>query len=348
MKNLFLVFTALLVISGIVSVNLWRDLRTERLANAELQSQLADAGNVPPAPPVPEPPAQTVATPPPAAVPDPPVAAAKRAQLPVESEVLMRATAAAVSASASATAMVATGGISDMELMKDPEYRKAQLTQARLRLAQSNPGLAEALGLSRKEADHLFQVMAESQLNLTAEFTEMVVKAGGTTPSMAAMMRSAAGREDPAHAVLGEARYAQYQEYQRNAKPVLARVATMGNTLNYAGQPLNDSQARALAAAISTEQQRQRQQAAAAPSPIPVVQRNMADSLAESQKTRDENDRRILEAATPHLNAGQIDALQKQIEQQAAQSRRTIETARGLDARRQAPPQPASSPTRAP
>jgi hypothetical protein len=346
MKNLLSVFTALLVISGIVSVNLWRDLRKERETNAELTSQLAGSSSIPRAPAAPATSAQLVATPPPPAVPDAPVAAAKPAPAQMESEVFARATSAAISAGATA----ATGGISDSELLKNPEYRKAQVTQARLRLAQNNPGLAEALGLSLREADHLFEVMAESQLALTVELTEMTTKAGGAAPSIAAMMQSTAGREDPARAVLGEARYAQYQDYQRNAKPVLTKVASMGSALNSAGQPLNDSQARAVAAAILTAQQRQRQQAAAAPqpNPNPGVPGNVADSLAEYRKTREDTDRRLLEAASPHLNAGQIDVLQKQLEQQTAQSRRTIESARDMDARRQALPQPGSPPARTP
>jgi hypothetical protein len=344
MKNLLLVFTALLVFSGIVSVTLWRDLRTDRQANAELKLQLAKAGSTPRTSAAPATPAQSVATPAPAAVQEAPVAAAKPATPPIESEVFMRATTAAITAGATAV----TGGLSELDLLKDPEYRKAQLIQARMRFAQSNPGLAEALGISRREADHLFDAMAEAQLKLTDEFAEMMAKAGGSTPAIAELMRTAAGRQDPARAVLGEAKYEQYQEYLRNVRPVLNRVATMGNTLNAAGQPLNDSQARTVAGSIRAEQQRQQQEAQAAPRPTAGVPRNAADSLAEYQRSREDNDRRLLQAATPHLNAAQIDALQKQIEQQAAQSRRTIETARDLDARRQALPQPGSPPARAP
>jgi hypothetical protein len=343
MKNLLLVFTALLAISGIVSAILWGDLRTERQTNAELRSQLAMSGIVSRAPATsatPAAPAQPVATTPPAAVPEAPIAAAKPAPPALESEVFMRATTAAITAGARPL----TGGIVDeRDLMNDPEYRKAQLTQARLRLAQSNPGLAEALGISRREADHLFEVMAETQLKLTDEFTEMVTKAAGATPSIAAMMEKASGRQDPARTVLGEARYAQYQEYQRNAKPALTKVASMGYNLKYASQPLNDSQSRAVAAAVLAEQQRQRQEAEAAPrpNPNPGVPRNAADTLAEYRKTEDESSRRILAAVSPHLNSAQIDVLQKEIEQQAAFARRT-------DARLQALPQPASPPTRAP
>jgi hypothetical protein len=283
MKNLLLVFTALLVVSGIVSVNLWRELRTEQQNNEELRSRLVKSGSVARAPATsatPAAPAQPVATPPPAAVPVAPIAVAKPTPPPLESEVFMTAMTAAMLGGVTS----ATGGTGDRDLLKDPEYRKAQLTQARLRLALSNPGLVETLGLSRTEADNLFDVMAETQLKLTVEFTEMAAKAAGTPPSIAAMRETVSGREDPARAVLGEARYAQYQEYQRNAKPVLSRVSSLGYSLNSASQPLNDSQARALAAAILTERQRQEAVAATRPKPNPAVPRNAADTMAEYRK----------------------------------------------------------------
>ncbi len=330
MKNLLLVVTALLAISGIVSAILWGDLRTERQTNAELSSQLARQGSVSRASATPAVLAQPVATPQPAAIPEAPVAVAKPTPPPLDSEVLMSAMTAAILGGS----ISATGGIGDRDLLKDPEYRKAQLTQARLRLALGNPGLVETLGLSRTEADHLFDVMAETQLKLTDQFTEMVVKAAGATPSIAAMREVASGREDPVRAVLGEARYARYQEYQRNAKPVLTRVSSLGYTLNSASQPLNDSQARALAAAILTERQRQEAVAASRPNPGPGVPRNAADTMAEYRKTEEESRRRVIAAVSPHLNFAQIDVLQKENEQQIA-------SARQADARLQSPPQPA-------
>lgn len=330
MKNLLLVFTALLLISGIVSISLWRDLRTERQTNAALETQLAQARNIALTTLAPVTPALSVSTPPPAAAPVAPVAAATPVPPPVDNDVFMRATTAVIAAGATNL----TGGISERDLMKDPEYRKAQLTEARLRLAQSNPGLAETLGLSRTEADQLFEAMAETQLKLTEEFAEMVAKSGGTTPSIAAMRERASGLEDPARAVLGEARYAQYQEYQRNAKPVLSRVSSLGYTLNSAGQPLHDSQARALAAAILTERQRQEAVAASRPNSNPGVPGNAADAMAEYRKAEEESRLRVIAAVSPHLDSAQIDALQKEHEQQIA-------TARQLDARLQSLQQPA-------
>jgi hypothetical protein len=331
MKKMLLVFTSLLVVSGIVSAILWRDLQTERHTNAELRLQLAKSGSVSSASATPATTAelaQQVATPQPAAISEAPVAEAKPTPALVESEVFMSAMSAAILGRATAVA-----GISERDLLKDPEYREAQLTQARLRLAVSNPGLVETLGLSRTEADHLFDVMAETQLKLTVEFTGMGANAAGTPPSAAAMREMVSGREDPARAVLGEARYAQYQEYVRNAKPVLSRVSSLGYVLNSASQPLNDSQARALAAAVLAERQRQEAAAASRPNPNPASW-NAADAMAEHRQAEEESRRRVIAAVSPQLDSAQIDVLQKEHEQQIAFARQS-------DARLQATPLPA-------
>jgi hypothetical protein len=342
MKNPLLAIGALLVISGIVSVNLWRDLRTERLANTELRTKLTEALHTPRSQAASP---QPVAAPTPsAAVPGAPAATTGPAPLAVDNEMAMKATAAAISAGAVAAAK----GSGEGELMKDPEYRKAQLTQTRLRLAQSNPGLAETLGLSEKEADHLFEVMAERQMDLTAELTDMLAREGSTASAFAELTRTSAGREDPARAVLGEAKYSQYQEYQRNVRPALTQVASIGSSLNAAGQPLNDSQNRALTAAMMIEQQRQRQEAAVPrPNPNPGAPRGLADSLEQTANRQQESNRRTLEASAATLNAAQLDVLKRQFEQQDALRRRSIDSAKELDARRQSLPGPQPPPASA-
>lgn len=345
MKVLLLAIGALLVISGIVSVNLWLDLRTERLEKKHLTTQLTESSMAQRAPSTSVQPVATAAT---AGVADTPVATGGPAPLPTDNEAAMQATAASVSAGAAAAAKGMTG---DAQLMKDPEFRKAQLTMTRLRIAQSNPGLAETLGLSEKEANHLFEVMAETQLNRSAEFSEAIAKAGGigNASALTEAMRNTAGREDPARAALGEAKYAQYQEYQRNVRPALQQVASIGSSLDAAGQPLNDWQSRTLTAAMVTEQQRLRQEAAIPrPIPNPGVPRGMADTLTESANRQQESNRRILEASAATLNAAQLEVLKQQFDQQDATRRRSIETAQDMDARRATLPQPATPPARAP
>lgn len=331
MKNALLVCCALLAGFGFVLVKLSIDLRAERQASSALRAQLA--GATPPAaasvaPPQVQPAVASAAAGACAATP------AKPAPTPSESDVAMRATSTAMTASLAASLT----GSSEQDLLKDPEYRKAQLTITRLRLAQNNPGLADTLGISDKEASKYFEVMAEQQLKLTQDMA--AVSNGGIVDAKAMdeVLRKSRDGVDPLRAAMGEAKYAQYQEYQRDVRPALTQVASIGSALTTAGQPLSESQSRGLATAMMAEQQRQRQEAAL-PRANPGAPMNLANMLEESNKRQEESNRRILEASASYLSAAQQEVLRSRYEQQAAQRRKSAETAKQLDAGRVALPQ---------
>jgi hypothetical protein len=326
MKNLLLACAALLAVTAMVAANLWRNLHAERLANAELSTELAAARA---APPVPAPVAPSVAVAPPVAA-GAPVAAPVPAPAPLDNVLSSQA----VSAAFIANTVSAIGGVGEHELLKDPEYRQAQLTVARIKLAQSNPGLAEALGLSAAEARHLFEVMAEQQLQRTAELSAATAASGGAVPNVADLLRRASG-DDPVRAELGEARYAQYQDYQRNVRPALQQAASIGSTLSAAGQSMTAAQSSALTRVMLAEQQRQLEEAAMPrANPNPGAPVGVAYSLEQSYARQEESNRRVLEASASNLTPAQLDVLRQQFEKQAASRRRTIEAARELDARR--------------
>jgi hypothetical protein len=253
---------------------------------------------------------------------------------------------ASTTAALSASTVAAITGSSEQDLMKDPEYRKAQLTITRMKLSQSNPGLAQALGISEKEANHYFEVMAEQQLKMTAEMSSAVAAGGSPALSIDDSMRRARSLTDVLREAMGDARFAQYQEYQVNVRPALTQVSSIGSALTAAGQPLNESQSRALASTMLAEQQRQRQEAMTprAAAPTPGVARGIADMLEESNQRQDESNRRILEASAGYLNGAQMEALKTRYEQQAAQRRRTVESAKDMDARRPIALQPSVPP----
>jgi hypothetical protein len=132
-------------------------------------------------------------------------------------------------------------------------------------------------------------------------------------------------------------------------RPALQQVASIGSSLDAAGEPLDDWQSRTLTAAMTTEQQRLRQEATIPrPIPNPGVPRGMADTLTESANRQQESNRRILEASAATLDAAQLEVLKQQFEQQDATRRRSIETAKDMDARRVTLPQSATPPARAP
>jgi hypothetical protein len=330
MKNPLMAFAGLLVVFGIVSGTLWHELRKERQTSAALRTRMPDL-KLASCPPIPQAaplaavaPAEAAATAEVAGK-KPPVCSADSALTDAEN---IQVRAAALSAG---IASIAPAGSSERDLVKDPAFRQARLTMQRIRVAHSYPGLAEELRLSEQQANRLFELIAANGLSLSDSLTLNA----GTLPAaeqMAAVQRQATQlREggDGIRAQLGEAGFAQYQEYMKT-RPARNQAVTMGSTLAAAGQPLNDSQLRALTTVMIAEQQRETQAAVMLsqnrdPSaPVPRA----SQSLEAFQNRQEESARRTLEAAAAHLSAAQLKLLQDQLDQQAASRRRVVDFAR--------------------
>lgn len=313
MRNLIWVFAALVVVSGVISTNLWRDLRTERQLAASLQAQLDAAAQLPMAMP-PTPVAQ--ATPP---------APASQAATAIPTNQPAPAVAK------SPPAMDSRSMMDDLqkqqrELMKDPEYRKARIAQMRTSLAGNNTGMAEELGLTQAEVDKMLDVLAEHDLNNNADL--MFVTDTSDPAVMQEMMRkqqeSQRQRDEKVAALLGPAKAAQWQQYQRDA-PTRARVSTINRMLVQSNQPLTAAQQKTLAATLATEMRSVNDEMVALTRGI-----NMADLAARARveetarKLQDESSQRILVAAAPILTAGQLSVVRAQFEQQSAMSRASM------------------------
>lgn len=339
MSKMPLVVTGVVVVAAIVSGSLWRDLRGERLLNGQLRQQLAEARAAADVVPLQAPPAiQTVAGTP--DTPEPAPAAAARPAVatgmtPMELDAMNVSIRASTSGILDAALISVAGGVSEQDLLRNPEYRKAEVLQLRMRLDQSNPGLAEAVGLSEQDASQLFEAMAEDQLKRTAEMAALRAAEGPTAGITAALQRNPA--ENPVLVVLGEEKFAKYQDYTRNVRPALIQVAGIGSMLTAVGQPLSDPQARSLASAMLAEQQRQRQGGIAAPT-VRTGAGGLVGMLEESATREEESNRRLLEAVAPFLSAAQLAAIRKQHDQEAATRRRTLETTRQREAATRLPP----------
>lgn len=311
----------LALVGAIVSVNLWRELRAERALTAELRQQRGESG-----------PAM-------ARVPDATATAASMAPASASPAASASDEAATPTQGNAAPPPIVSGAtvasfISDQqEMMKDPEYRKARLAQTRLTLPQSYPGLVEALGLSPEEADKLYDLLAEQQLEMST--TSMLVTAVGGTPPDPAAIQDAARRsaelqrrhDEALMATLG-GRYPQWQDYQQT-RGARQQVVQVGRTMEAAGFPLTAEQSRPLTDVYITEQRRQREETmqmmASARTAGPLDQARM---LEERLKLQADSNQRILDAARPHLNAQQLNALQTSMEQQLVMNRASSRMAR--------------------
>jgi hypothetical protein len=332
MKTFASVCACIALITGIVSVNLWRELRTERQANEELRTQFNVARLPGTAPAIPAPVTANVA---------PATLATVTAEAPV-----CKSDSPSQPTQTGAANPVQNVRNRQNELMANPEYRKLRLAQQRLNVERNNRGLAEELGLSDNEANRLFDLLSENQLALMNEPQLLSVNGTQDRPGSEEMMRrrQALQREqdEALRAMLG-GKYAQYQDYQQS-RPARNQAMAIGTQLAQAGLPLTDAQIRSLTTVMRTEQQRQGQDpwtTAPAPAAVtPVDLDTRIKMMEESLKRTEDNNRRTIEAVAPHMSARQLATYRKQLEQQAAMNRISIKM-QIEQQRLQAQPQPA-------
>ena len=313
MKKLLLGCAGLALFASVMSVMLWRDLRAERELNAGLQARLTEAearGARPMALPLPT-----------GRLPTAPAATARPEPAATEAR-----------AAPSPQTFVPSGRIIERDMLQDPEYRKARLTQIRLQLPERYPGLAEELGLSPEQADRLFDLLAEHQLESTS--TPLIVGANGQIDQTQLQERQRQqqelrARQDAAlTAMLGDARMDKWREYQQTQAP-RQQVMQLGRTLDAMGMPLSAAQRRPLTEAMVAEQTRQRQEQMA-------MSRELAASLGpggprdpqtqarlqeENFRRQADSNRRLLDVAATHLTPRQLELYRSQLESQLTVNR---------------------------
>lgn len=213
-------------------------------------------------------------------------------------------------------------------MLKDPEYRKAMLAQMRMTLPTNYPGLAEELGLSPEQADRLFDLLAENQMELQAN--SPTVSANGQIDQtqlqeLQRIQQELRGKQDAAlSAMLGEERMSRWKEYQQTQSSRL-RVQQLGRTLDAMGVPLTSAQMRPLTEAMAAEQTRQRQEMQSMlrelrPNQQPDGQFN-ARLQDENFKRQADSNRRLVDVAAAHLNPRQLELFRASLDQQLAMSR---------------------------
>jgi hypothetical protein len=212
-------------------------------------------------------------------------------------------------------------------LLKDPGYRKALLAQARMTIKRTHLALVEELGLSEIEADQLFDLLAERQVDASSSILRSQdgvsdqLAAAESVQSQAASQRK---RDAELLALLGSSRYVQWQEYQRTV-PGRIRITQMSSALALAGQPMSESQVRSLTNVVLSEQQRQGES-------MQVLSRGVRQLDAQSRvqlqsdilDVQEGTNGRILAAAAPLLNTRQLESLRESLDQQIVVNRASL------------------------
>jgi hypothetical protein len=308
MQNLWRIGTGLAFVLAIISVNLWRELRAERALTTELRAQVAGSTNgdfayVP-----------TQRT---EVRPDATTAAAKNAGR--NAEVVPPIPVQNVATNLN-TQNVFNG---EGDLMRDPEYRKARLIQARMTLKRNYTDVAEELGLSEKEAEQLFDILAERQVG--GNFPVPLGPNGQSDRQAmedAIRMRRDAQRqqEEALQALLGPSRQAKWQEYQLSLS-ARSRATSMSSMLAASGHPLTESQLRPLTTALIAEEKYMRETQSPNRQSAPTNIESFARQQEEAVNRQEESNRRYLDIAAAHMTSKQLALVKEVLEQQITISR---------------------------
>lgn len=208
-------------------------------------------------------------------------------------------------------------------MRQTPAGRDMARSMASVVMSQLYPDIQEALRLTDPEAQKLMTVMARQQEEMGVEAMSLLGGGPQDATSRQDLMRKMAEMEEAQDAELKAllgSKYAAFEEYQARSG-ARVQVQQLQTALSGTTTPLQDTQFDALISAFAVEQSRMQREesewmARAKTSASP-------DMMAESMRRTIESQRRLIDAATPHLDAAQIDHFRRQVEQQINMLRAT-------------------------
>jgi hypothetical protein len=285
---------ALVIVSG-TAIHLWREVDAGRQQLAALQAQLEQRD------------AQLAAL---AARPLPQLAAsafASPAPVPVPTQATPPRPDAAANAASSFAALL-------MEQQSSPEMVARRRQTGRMLMETTNPGVAEALGLTPDEKEKLLELLLDHQERSSAFFAEQRGSGAATSAEerTAAFQAREKTNEAELQALLGN-KYPQWQDY-KEARPAWRQLEDLRVVSKAGGAPLTEAQSRSLVAALSTEHRAFTEESRSAVSQGRPANEILARNTPERQQ-------RLLAAAAPHLSPQQLEGYRGMLERAAAQER---------------------------
>jgi hypothetical protein len=299
-KPVMVLGLALLVIS-IIAAYLWQQLRDQNAQNEQLSARLTAL----------EPAVPAAA----ARVPQPQAVSAPGEALPAAVPVPAPTTQSQQRAS-DAKSLAALS----RQMMETPEGREFRLVMRRQSLAREYPDVQKALNLTPEQVDKLFDVLARREVD--EQSMPMSIRERGPADPAAReeMARSMAEKNKAYRAELAAAlgsSYDKWDEYQLAAKQRQRegweRVAAdqMRVAISSGNNSMSDAQFQAFNTAVKAEQER--------------IDRTLR-SPQQQMQSMPENNRKLIEVASAHLNPEQLAAYRRHLEQQTEMMREAIST----------------------
>ena len=218
------------------------------------------------------------------------------------------------------------------KMMKDPAMREMMREQQKVMINMMYGGLFKELNLSPEDKDKFKELLTESQMGKVAATQSLL---GGTQDeaTTAAAKQSVADAKKQSEAdikaLLGEGRYAQYEDYQKNVGERM-QLDQLKTQLAGENAPLRDEQTAQLLKIMKEEK-------LALPPAISPEQSEMPDKNTFTPEKVDEQlkwmaqyNARVTERARTTLTPDQFIYYQKFQEQQASMAKLGMEMARQL------------------
>jgi hypothetical protein len=211
-------------------------------------------------------------------------------------------------------------------LLHDPDYREAMLTQQKMMLAQGNPDVAQELNLTADEVDRLFGTLADQTLrsmDMPSMWEDAPTDPAKVQELQRKMLEQQNANEAELKSAIGDAKYREWQEYQTTA-PARFEAIRLRSLLANAGVPLDPSLARPLASILKEqhklEQERLEQyvatQGSAASANVGFTSvldgQNAVQVMTNSVETMTKSLRRQRDALARVLTAEQLKVIEEQ------------------------------------
>lgn len=192
------------------------------------------------------------------------------------------------------------------ELLKDPEYRKVQKARLFAEISRLNTDLARELRLSPEQAEALFELLAEQQLDASIRSLSVETgEVGDLTLQQEEMRDLALQQQSAITGILGPAGYQQYREYQKTL-PVRRQLVSWQSVLAAANVPLTGDQMTMLVARLAIDEPQIVSSVRSLDPSDPQTPQEVAQRRLDSATERN---RRMQEAAQPYLDSAQAEAL---------------------------------------
>lgn len=322
-QTVLLLGTATLALAG-TSAYFWQEMREERSRNEVAQARVAELESQLQLPrPMLEPPPAVAQLP--AATPAPP-----KAPPPPASRV-------------EATPSTTIGRMDPSEyfarererMLQDPEYRALRREQQKMGMMRMYSDLGTALNLPQEEVDKLLDLLAEQQLQSMANappFRPGIDSNSQPSPEwFRKMEESQRKKEADIKALLGDAKYQEWQDYQQSMGARM-QVRNLRSMLEGSPEPLREDQYQPLVTAIADEQRRfgteTRSDAFRTRPAAPMTHADQLAMMEQSLERTADHNQRMRDAAAPYLSTAQLERFDKMLSQQLEMQRLSLKMMR--------------------